>query len=820
MSDRAVQIVDDSTVAELEEYLQQRRFTAFARRVRQLQQTCGEQKPLLRLMADYFILTGNTASAIQMLIRWAGLDRSDPEPLLRLAEVFSGTGQVDQAFESLQLAREAGAPADEVVACRACVLIENGRFDEAAAVCEGAIADAEGQERTAGGLLRSLRRFADNLRKLQDLAELRAGLRQIASWVWRLRQQQQPLQAEIGERRLKLAAEAAIRAVKGLNCSVVIGGADYLPVIPHALEAQKSLLHGRRVVIYFCEQDVDAFLRAMSKGEWWRLLAVDGVEWFVGADASARLPERLATEIARPLVRVTVTEDASIQDAVERATNQIVADREQWFRQAERYYASLGRGHWADVLGPAPSRPPRVMLITTRFSTFLRYATRDLAAAFRRLGWETLVLQESDRFGQVTGLLVARSVAQFRPDLIWQINYLRSNWPGAVPDGVPFVCWDQDGMLHLLDRDQAASVGRFDFLACQGSGVGYIKNFGYPAEQLLYLPMCVDRSIFRPCESLGQPQVDVCYVSHHGWSVPQRIDLMLQDLPEDAREAVRPVLQEYAARLDEQFRRTGYPVRYDVSEEVLHEICRSRGIRIEPDDMRRLHDYAYRVLANAVWRQQAVRWVIEAGFGLRLYGAGWTENPEFRDYAAGEVEHGEPLRQVLCSSRAALQAVLAGNDHQRFWEAASCGAVVLMRYHPGDELYTNLRTHLERLRASVGQPIDQVITPAMRSSPAGRYVYEFLRRGLAGSDGILTEEVLCCVERAASLPSLRDQLGEAYEHLCFRDAGQLKERLRRLIADERHYAWLRERLLAAAEQRSYDAMLPRVISQIRARLLA
>src|SRR5690606_449879 len=101
------------------------------------------------------------------------------------------------------------------------------------------------------------------------------------------------------------------------------------------------------------------------------------------------------------------------------------------------------------LLDGRTSRRPRVLLITSRFTTVVRHSVIAAARGFAALGWETRVCTEKAGHERLSPGVVVGEVGAFRPDLIVAVNYHRHHFTG-LPDGVPFVCWIQDDMLHLI----------------------------------------------------------------------------------------------------------------------------------------------------------------------------------------------------------------------------------------------------------------------------------------------------------------------------------------------------------------------------------
>src|SRR5207247_108876 len=126
------------------------------------------------------------------------------------------------------------------------------------------------------------------------------------------------------------------------------------------------------------------------------------------------------------------------------------------------------------------------LLLTSRFTTVLQHSTRDAADALARLGWETRVLIEPSSHHHMPSRGVRGAVLEFRPDVVITIDHLRRDRPGIIPPALPFICWIQDNLANLTNRDAGASITARDFiLTC--SQPQYTRDFGYPARQCVYL---------------------------------------------------------------------------------------------------------------------------------------------------------------------------------------------------------------------------------------------------------------------------------------------------------------------------------------------
>jgi hypothetical protein len=162
--------------------------------------------------------------------------------------------------------------------------------------------------------------------------------------------------------------------------------------------------------------------------------------------------------------------------------------------RAARRDAAWWRERFASIGGSSGSRRSgKVLVITSRYSTFVRHSAEDLVAALASPGHDATLLMEPEAGETFTAIAYLQAIASIDPDLIVQINFPRWMMGPAVPQGWPHVCWVQDAMPHLF---QAANVAApLDFV------IGHIYSgamlrAGYSSERMLEHPVCVSERKF------------------------------------------------------------------------------------------------------------------------------------------------------------------------------------------------------------------------------------------------------------------------------------------------------------------------------------
>jgi len=425
-----------------------------------------------------------------------------------------------------------------------------------------------------------------------------------------------------------------------------------------------------------------------------------------GAEALERYEKSLLMDPARMLPTRIITSgraEATLppREAVSRLIDRVQAARRdaaaRHIERQRRIYEPTSAATWgrrfrrAGVVEPAL----RIVGITTRHSTVMRHAMRDLAGAFRRAGCVfELVMEEHEHTSTIEA---ARVIAEREPDLVVVINHLKSELHGEVHAGVPYACWIQDHMPALWHPQAGRSIGDVDLVLGQSRSL-MARQFAYPADRFLETSNVTDPSTYgdEPLDEaeLAPWRCDISFVSHG--SAPA--EAMLADMARGEPPAVERCLRHVLALMREALERAPYIRSLDLAAMLL-EAERAAGLTgVTP--AARLNVLLQRALAlyDRLLRHQTLQWAATWADSrrrtLRLHGRGWEHHPALARHAAGEIANGRALRALHQASAVNLQVNGYGSMHQRLLDALASGGFALVRFHPADVL----RRHYETLR--------------------------------------------------------------------------------------------------------------------------
>lgn len=350
------------------------------------------------------------------------------------------------------------------------------------------------------------------------------------------------------------------------------------------------------------------------------------------------------------------------------------------------YYDALDITRWPSGYG----RPPRVMFITSKFTTVLQYVTKDVSEAFERMGWGTKILIEGAPYQHLNYGVIVHAVNDFKPDLVWILDHLKEVRAG-FPANVPHVTWIQDSLFNLFAPGEAKKMGARDFALTFLKSM-FVDVFGYPEQKLLDFPMFMSKPRTRCQAPVLRREADLVYISH----VSETPEVAIERLANSAS----PGLRDFAIRCMREV------VNFYARGGVIYNRCKGLTSLIDTIElghtMRAKHIIAECFLApihGVLHRQQALRWIARAaerlGLSLAIYGNGWERNTEFAKFAKGPIKYGEVREDIM--AKAKINFVLEPYPsilHQRLLDTVSVGGFALQRYLPLTEMTQALLNRL------------------------------------------------------------------------------------------------------------------------------
>ena len=457
----------------------------------------------------------------------------------------------------------------------------------------------------------------------------------------------------------------------------------------------------RRLVIV--QRDEQEWLDGLACADLGAILAESRVVCFVGEEAGAALAADLADRADLQIAGRSMSPAAArrpveppLHELVSTACENQQRDFEQITQEVAARYQTRDQAFWAARFARAreggSAEPLRVLIPTTRFSTFIKHSSRDIAAACESIGAKAEVLLEPSDDSWLSALAFARAMERFDPDLVLLINYTRAQAGSWVPPQVPFVCWVQDAMPHLFDAASGAAQGPMDFITGHLHS-DLFNRFGYPRGRAIYTPVLVSEQTFHDGpmsdEVARAHACEVAYVSHQSETPEATCERLASawtgalavELAAATRQLLAPLRRLMDGGLGPEVFRSIEPICGGL-------LAAALGRAVPAEALARLRFNVAHPIAERLLRHQMLAWAEELcqerGWRFHLYGRGWEKHPTLAHRARGEISHDEALRASYRHARVSLHGALGMLQHQRVMECALSGGLTLVRIKRDD----------------------------------------------------------------------------------------------------------------------------------------
>ena len=439
-------------------------------------------------------------------------------------------------------------------------------------------------------------------------------------------------------------------------------------------------------------------------------------QWFIGDGFAERFAHAINDDLLLPPPASMVAQGSdrqAIMDQIQPVTQDLQRRHRGLIEQVWRYYdtwnhlesaaafdsvARFANGSATDEPPPLPAQPhrrPRVLLLTSRFTTVLQYAMRDAAAALSSIGCEARLMIEPTTHHAVTQLSIHQAMAEFKPDLVLQVDHLRHEHKDTFPPSLPFACWLQDHMPQLTDVKAGRQVGMRDYVLTFAAPL-FTDTYEYPPRQCIDMPMMLTS----PRHSPPQPWPDapnLVYVSNVSYDPATLPALVLERTPAPWRDIASECCRRITGLYTEGRSMTGrYELRRMISQVTAEQSAQPDAVAVS-----NLVERLWNPLNITLYRQQALAWAADAakhlGLTLGIYGKDWHKHPRFAPHARGVIENGEPLARLTHSAKINLNLEpYVCFTHQRLLDGLAAGGFFIVRNHPGNTLLQELCNLLEQ----------------------------------------------------------------------------------------------------------------------------
>ena len=465
---------------------------------------------------------------------------------------------------------------------------------------------------------------------------------------------------------------------------IAFDGVGHGWLLPHVLQATQRVYLNYSAAMYLVEPDVVALCMALHMHDLQEWLRSPQLRLYVGAGAMERLLHDMRTHANWTLPGRFVFNPLRERPALglQPLVEALVLERDK--RQKERmermtaYYSQFDAAAWRKRFAEAANGGPplRVLGITTRYSTVLRYSMEELQNAARAAGAVFEISMETDdQSREKNGL---EMMERLKPDLMVMISRMRYEAPD-LPRNVPALCWDQDNLQCMREPGALEDMKGLTFVAGHGAIMG-VFHLGWPEGACIFCHAAGMTHRYRLAAGVAaEPSrvADFAYMSHASASPEQFRGSLARkwENPKQYLPLFNRACEEVLAGA-----RAGKTWEFLELQELVR---RTAGGGDVPPDIENMLMVDLRLLVDRVFRHVTLEWVSRwcerHGKTLRIWGQGWAAHPTLGKHAAGVALPGEDAQAVFRSSLVNLQIIETGVIHSRLLDGWAAGGFFLIR---------------------------------------------------------------------------------------------------------------------------------------------
>lgn len=338
----------------------------------------------------------------------------------------------------------------------------------------------------------------------------------------------------------------------------------------------------------------------------------------------------------------------------------------------------------------------KILFTTSRFTTYLQYSTRDIAAGFKKLGCEVLIQMEKK--GGPVGLrrdICAKNIIEFQPDLMFCIDHLRYESP-YIPKSIPYITWVQDIMPLIFELSDPTMIGPNDHIYTTPTKAlrdRLIESPVFKHCNIGLLPIAFNSKLYYRLDT--DYKYDVSHVSH--LKMPEEYYIVYSNLPDSKLSDNQLMFRHFIHYTDgfsiqelsnmwnsfykdktfwEQFKKDFFMIHNNAEPKIDEE---TPIVFVED-------------LLLKIMKSRILKILLDNNINLHLFGNGWEMHPWFKKHANRPIQNGDELNQLQNASKINLNLNIGMLFHPKFSEVTGAGNFCL-NLDFGKEEYPSMMTY-------------------------------------------------------------------------------------------------------------------------------
>ncbi len=375
--------------------------------------------------------------------------------------------------------------------------------------------------------------------------------------------------------------------------------------------------------------------------------------------------------------------DKLMLDNIER----VKEDYKKSFNNMKQYYER----NKEEIIKRVNRGNPKILFLTSRFTTALQYHTRDCMQAAKRLGCEVELAMEPDNIQRNVMAYMIR-ISEFKPDIIFMISHLRLEFSFFPAESV-CISWVQDPSPAIMKKESPMKLTSRDILMNHFTTWKDFREIGYDERHLIDAPIPANSHIYKPYHLTDMEyeryKCDICFVCHKS-DVDEHISELTEYMPEFFKKTCQAVYKGYQEYVYE----TGtiFFEKENLTRFVEGAFRQNYNVMLTDLQLDHLVNDIYMRFNYIMFKQVLVDWLIDAGItNIKLWGNGWTTSDKYKKYAMGPAENGETLSKIYQASKIVVGNNCMSTANARVWESMLSGAFYMSNYIPPETDMVDIR---------------------------------------------------------------------------------------------------------------------------------
>lgn len=394
--------------------------------------------------------------------------------------------------------------------------------------------------------------------------------------------------------------------------------------------------------------------------------------------------------IAFPGLYLLQNDTGKIKETVENIYGVYEEEYARYQREALEYYRKNGE----EIIERIKAGTPRILFLTSRFTTALQYHAKACKRAADRMHLDAELLIEKDRLSSgLNSLISQKTIACFKPDIFFCIDHFRfEHTMFDDMDNLVWVCWIQDPLPYIMDTHSPAKLGKRDIILNHCTTWKKFLEVGYDKRGMLDAPIPADSHIYKEYslspEEKEKYDCDICFVCH-----ASDVEAVIEEVIMKFQGAAEQIIYELCKGYQRLVYEIGKPFYgEDEFQQYVRGMLEQNGICAREEVIKVIAEELYLWLNQRVYRQALVDWLLDAGYtNIKLWGNGWQTDPKYAPYAMGPARNGETLSKIYQASKIVVGNNVMCTAAARAWESMLSGAFYMSNYVPQEVDVTDIR---------------------------------------------------------------------------------------------------------------------------------